>query len=243
MGSTYAISSQLSLQKGDLTGTLDDLRVDFNLLFAAASFHDRLWDVKLEFFFFLFGQAQSGAFLRLLCLLLDIGLFLVVNFSDEGHGLVDGHLRNDSLDDHLVLLRVKIDVFEGAIIDPFMHFVNEFKLVSLEIIACQDLNNVILVDEVNDPGDHSEVALNVERHTEGAQVMHPAQLVNQLIIGLFERTEVEGQGRAVLPALNLEKNFNDVADVILLVQGFALCVWERIQNLADSGQVFNEFFS
>ena len=74
----------------------------------------------------------------------------------------------------MVLLRVKIDVFEGAIIDPFMHFVKEFKLVSLEIITCQDLNNVILMDEVNDLGDHSEVALNVVRHTERAQIMHLA---------------------------------------------------------------------
>ena len=88
-------------------------------------------------------------------LLFNICLFLVVNLSDKGHGLIDSHLRNDCLHDHLVLLGVKVDVLEGTIIDPFMHFVNKFELISLEIIACQYLNDVILVDKSNNLFNHA----------------------------------------------------------------------------------------
>ena len=126
-----------------------------------------------------------------------------------------------------------------------MHLVNKFELVSLEIIACQYLNDVILVDKANNLLDHCKVAFDIVRHSKGAQIMHFPQLVNEIIICLLKRMEVESQRRAVLPILNFKKNFNDVANVVLFIQSFTLLyiIGERSQDLANSSQVLNELFS
>ena len=126
-----------------------------------------------------------------------------------------------------------------------MHLVNKFELVSLEIIASQYLNDVILVDKANNLLDHSKVAFDIVRHSKGAHSMHFPQLVNELIICLLKRMEVESQRRAVLPIINFKKNFNDVANVVLFIQSFTLLyiIGERSQDLANSSQVLNELFS
>ena len=124
-----------------------------------------------------------------------------------------------------------------------MHHVNKFELVSLELITCQYLDNVVLVDKSNNLFDHSKVAFDIVRHAERAQIMHSAQLVDQCIICSFHRTEVELQRWAVLPIRNLKKDFDDVANVVLLIQGFTLSIGERIQNLANSSQILDELFS
>ena len=146
---------------------------------------------------------------------------------------------------HLVLLGVKVDVLEGTIIDPLVHFVNKFELVSLEIIAGQYLNDIILVDKGNNLLDHRKVSFDIVRHSKGAHCMHSTQLVNKCIIRGLERREVESQWRAGLPIINFKKNFNDVANVVLFIQSFTLLyiIGERSQDLANSSQVLNELFS
>ena len=126
-----------------------------------------------------------------------------------------------------------------------MHFVNKFELVSLEIVAGQYLDDVILADKVNNLFDHWKVAFDIVRHSKGAHGMHFTQLVNEIIICLLKRMEVESQRRAVLPILNFKKNFNDVANVVLFLQSFTLLyiIGERSQDLANSSQVLNELFS
>ena len=146
---------------------------------------------------------------------------------------------------HLVLLRVQVDVLEGTIIDPLVHFVNKFELVSFEIVAGHNLNNVILVDKGNNLLDHCKVAFDIVRHSKGAHCMHFTQLVNECIICGLERREVESQWRTLFPIINFKKNFNDVANVVLFIQSFTLLyiIGERSQDLANSSQVLNELFS
>lgn len=123
---------------------------------------------------------------------------------------------------------VKVDVLEGTIIDPFMHFVNKFELISLEIIACQYLNDVILVDKPNYLFNHAQVAFDIIRHSKRAQVVHSSKFINQCIIRSLERMKVESQRWAVLPIINFKKNLNDVANVVLLIEGLTLCIGESI---------------
>ena len=95
-----SIVEQFSLVEGNNAGGLDDLRVDLDLLLGLLD-----WlrgQVELELLFFLFGETEGGALLLLLLLLLDIGSFLVIDVSDEKHGLEDSLLGDNGLHHGLV---------------------------------------------------------------------------------------------------------------------------------------------
>jgi len=122
-----------------------------------------LRNIKYELLRFFFGKVQGFAFLLLLLLLDNVSLLLIIDITDQEHGLEASKLWDDCLNASRVLLWVKIDVLEGTVIDISMDIVDEQELVSLELITQNSLNDVVRAGESNDFLLHSNVTLDVVR--------------------------------------------------------------------------------
>lgn len=144
---TYSVAFELFLFESDLAGGLYNLWVNLNLLLPASSFDHGLRDVQNEFLFLFFGKTHGSALLFLFLLLYEVSSLLIINVTDQEHGLISVELRDDTFHASFVLLWVKVDVLECTFIDVEMDFIDEQKLVSLDDVAYKDLDNVILMDE------------------------------------------------------------------------------------------------
>ena len=69
--------------------------------------------------------------------------------------------------------------------------------------------------------------------------MHLAQRADQVIVGIFERIQVELEGRLLIPILKIEQ-LENVTNVVLLVQCLALKIREGFQNATDACQMLNK---
>ena len=72
-----------------------------------------------------------GTLFRFLLLFDDVGSLFVINVPDKEHGLVSCELRDHTLHDNSVLLRIKIDIFESARVYFLMNTVQKLELVTL----------------------------------------------------------------------------------------------------------------
>ena len=59
-----------------------------------------------------------------------------------------------------MLLVIKVDVFQGTVINLFVDRVHEFKLVSLKLVACQSFYSLIHSDKLKYFLRHGDIALN-----------------------------------------------------------------------------------
>ena len=63
--------------------------------------------------------------------------------------------------DGTVLGIVQVSVFERTVVDHLVNLVVKLELVSLQLVARQDRNDVVLADKLEDFFRHLKVALNV----------------------------------------------------------------------------------
>ena len=90
-----AVGGELALVERLLTGRLDDLWINLDLLLSAAGLNNGLRNVELQLFLLFFGQAKLSTLLGLLLFLKNVGSLLIVDIFDKKHGFVGGELRND----------------------------------------------------------------------------------------------------------------------------------------------------
>ena len=84
-----------------------------------------------------------------------------------------------------MLLRVQVDVLEGAVIYFEVNVIDEQELVSLDLVAHKDLDDVVLVDESHNFGWHSSVALDVVGAAKDTQLVHWAQFFDQRVVSIL----------------------------------------------------------
>ena len=59
-----------------------------------------------------------------------------------------------------MLLVIKINVFQGTVVNLLVDSVHKFELISLKLVACQRVYNLIVSDKVINFLSHSHVALD-----------------------------------------------------------------------------------
>ena len=141
-----------------------------------------------------------------------------------------------------MVLRVEIGILECTVIDLSMNFIDEGELVSLQLIAHQDPDDVVLGDKSHDLLRHLGITLNVVSATKWAILVHSAKLVDQFIVSILHWVQVELEGRLLIPIGNIKK-LKNMTDIILLVQRLLLEVGERLENAANDGEMLNELLS
>mmetsp|Transcript_9949 Transcript_9949/g.12412 ORF Transcript_9949/g.12412 Transcript_9949/m.12412 type:complete len:288 (-) Transcript_9949:175-1038(-) len=121
-----------------------------------------------------------------------------------------------------------------------MDLVNEFELVSLELVAGEDAHHVVLADKLEDFLGHFQVALDIVGAVKRAGLVHIAQDFYELAVGFLQRLEIEANRRHLLPAFKLEQ-LQDMRNAVLLIEHFAFGVGVALEDFANDGEVLDEF--
>ena len=124
------------------------------------SFRRQRRQLELQWFLFLLRKTEALTFGLLACLKLGISNLFVIYLHDKHHGFEDGKFWHGVLHAHLMLLVIKVDVFQGTVINLFVDRVHEFKLVSLKLVACQSFYSLIHLDKLKYFLRHGDIALN-----------------------------------------------------------------------------------
>ena len=71
--------------------------------------------------------------------------------------------------------------------------------------------------------------------------MHAFELVDEVVVAVLQRCDIEFEGRDVLPVRDI-KQFKDVSNIILLIESLLVCIRESLQNVAHFSQVLDKLF-
>jgi len=177
---------------------------------------------------------DSSAFLALILLLLII-LLPLLNSQDVLHGVVSAQLRNNHLENVLVLGSVNHEGASGRLVQGVLDAVQEVQLVLFESISEQPLCNHVHLDHMNDALLQLFVILDEVLGSEHTSLSHSKQFSDHCVKGIQQWRQVEVEWLNLPPVLNL-KHVQHLANIVWLFLELAV----GGENVANSSQFHDE---